>query len=141
MVLRHTRSPSTDTPLPATTLSLSAGAAAQKARTSVPWPKLTATQRGELLRRLGDILKDNARRLAEIEVRDNGKLMAEMLAQCSYIPQWFYYFGGLADKIEGSVIPIDKPGVLHYTRREPVGVVAGITPWNSRPEERRVGKE
>jgi aldehyde dehydrogenase (NAD+) len=54
-----------------------------------------------------------------------------MRAQLNYIPQWFHYFGGLADKIEGRVIPIDKPGVFNFTREEPLGVVAAITPWNS----------
>jgi len=64
-------------------------------------------------------------------VRDNGKLIAEMSAQLRYIPQWYYYFGGLADKIEGAVIPIDKPDTFTYTRHEPLGVVAAITAWNS----------
>jgi len=68
--------------------------------------------------------------LAEIEVRDNGKLMTEMHAQTRYLGQWFRYFGGLADKIEGSVIPVDKPDMLNFTRREPLGVVAAIVPWN-----------
>ena len=72
-----------------------------------------------------------ADRLAEIETTDNGKLLAEMRAQLNYLPQWFHYFGGLADKIEGRVIPIDKPGVFNFTREEPLGVVAAITPWNS----------
>jgi aldehyde dehydrogenase (NAD+) len=54
-----------------------------------------------------------------------------MRAQVNYLPQWFHYFGGLADKIEGRVIPIDKPGVFNFTRQEPLGVVAAITPWNS----------
>jgi acyl-CoA reductase-like NAD-dependent aldehyde dehydrogenase len=54
-----------------------------------------------------------------------------MRGQLNYIPQWFYYYGGLADKIEGRVIPIDKPGVFNFTREEPLGVVAAITPWNS----------
>jgi aldehyde dehydrogenase (NAD+) len=72
-----------------------------------------------------------AARLAEIEVRDNGKLLAEMLGQLNYIPEWYRYFGGLADKIEGAVIPTDKPGMFNYTRPEPLGVVAAITPWNS----------
>ena len=57
--------------------------------------------------------------------------MAEMLGQLRYIPQWYYYFGGLADKIEGSVIPIDKPSTFNFTRQEPLGVVAAITAWNS----------
>jgi aldehyde dehydrogenase (NAD+) len=66
-----------------------------------------------------------------VEVQDNGKLYAEMRGQVGYIPQWFHYFGGLADKVEGAVMPIDKPDMFTYTRHEPVGVVAAITPWNS----------
>jgi len=95
------------------------------------WRKLTATARGALLRRLGDVIAGEAERLATIESTDNGKLFAEMRAQLNYIPQWFHYFGGLADKIEGRVIPIDKPGVFNFTREEPLGVIAAITPWNS----------
>ena len=105
--------------------------AAHEAFTTGDWPALNATQRGALLRKLGDLLSENADRLAEIEVRDNGKLIAEMSAQCKYLPQWYYYYGGLADKIEGAVIPIDKPGHFNYTLWEPLGVVAAITPWNS----------
>ena len=93
------------------------------------WRGMTATARGALLERLGDLVAADAARLAEIETRDNGKLLAEMRAQLNYIPQWFHYFGGLADKIEGRVIPIDKPGVFNFTREEPLGVVAAITPW------------
>jgi aldehyde dehydrogenase (NAD+) len=105
--------------------------AAHEALTRGPWPKMTASQRGALLRRLGDLIGPESKRLAEIEVRDNGKLYAEMSAQTAYMAQWYYYFGGLADKIEGSVIPIDKPDTFNYTRHEPVGVVVAIVPWNS----------
>lgn len=105
--------------------------AAHKAFTSGPWPKLTASDRGHLLRRLGDLIAENAEHLARIEVTDNGKLINEMLFQLKYIPQWYYYFGGLADKIEGTVIPIDKPDTFNFTRNEPLGVCVGITPWNS----------
>lgn len=105
--------------------------AARKAFTSGPWPKLTASDRGHLLRRLGDLIAENAERLAKIEVVDNGKLINEMLFQLKYIPQWYYYFGGLADKVEGAVIPIDKPETFNYTRNEPLGVCVGITAWNS----------
>jgi (Z)-2-((N-methylformamido)methylene)-5-hydroxybutyrolactone dehydrogenase len=105
--------------------------AAQRALDSGPWPELTASGRGALLRRLGDTIAANARRLAEIEVRDNGKLFTEMYGQLRYLPEWFYYYGGLADKIEGSVIPLDKKGYFTYTQKEPVGVVGLITPWNS----------
>jgi (Z)-2-((N-methylformamido)methylene)-5-hydroxybutyrolactone dehydrogenase len=106
-------------------------AAAKKAFYSNPWRGLTATARGALLRRFADLVASEAERLAEIETTDNGKLLAEMRAQLNYLPQWFHYFGGLADKIEGRVIPIDKPGVFNFTREEPLGVVAAITPWNS----------
>jgi len=95
------------------------------------WADMTATKRGALLRRLGDRLSSNAEHLADVEVRDNGKLRAEMLAQMQYLPEWYYYFGGLADKVEGSVMPIDKPGFFNFTQYEPLGVVVIITPWNS----------
>ncbi len=105
--------------------------AAHKAYTEGPWSHLTASQRGLLLHKLGDLVARDARKLAETEVRDNGKLIAEMQGQLNYIPQWYYYFGGLADKIQGSVPPIDKKGYFNFTRHEPLGVVAAITPWNS----------
>jgi aldehyde dehydrogenase (NAD+) len=105
--------------------------AAYKAFTAGPWPALTPTARGALLFRLAELIAEHAQALAEIEVRDNGKLLAEMSAQMRYLPQWYRYFGGLADKIEGSVIPIDKPDMFNFTRREPLGVIAAITPWNS----------
>jgi (Z)-2-((N-methylformamido)methylene)-5-hydroxybutyrolactone dehydrogenase len=105
--------------------------AAYTAFASGAWPALTASARGQMLYHLGDLVLEQAEMLAEIEVRDNGKLMTEMLAQTRYLGQWFRYFGGLADKIEGSVIPIDKPDMLNFTRREPLGVVAAIVPWNS----------
>jgi (Z)-2-((N-methylformamido)methylene)-5-hydroxybutyrolactone dehydrogenase len=105
--------------------------AAHKAYTEGPWPQLTASQRGLLLHRLGDLVARDAKKLAETEVRDNGKLIAEMQGQLNYIPQWYYYFGGLADKIQGAVIPLDKKGFFNFTRHEPLGVVGAITPWNS----------
>jgi aldehyde dehydrogenase (NAD+) len=95
------------------------------------WRRMSASARGALLHRLADVVAREGDRLAEIETRDNGKLITEMRAQLRYLPQWFRYFGGLADKVEGRVIPIDKPGVFNFTREEPYGVVAAITPWNS----------
>jgi len=106
-------------------------AAAKAAFYDGEWHKLTATARGALLSRLGDLITAEAVKLAEIETTDNGKLIAEMRGQLTYIPQWFHYYGGLADKIEGRVLPIDKPGIFNFTREEPLGVVAAITPWNS----------
>jgi acyl-CoA reductase-like NAD-dependent aldehyde dehydrogenase len=105
--------------------------AAHGAFSSGAWPRLTASARGHLLRRLGDLVAENAERLARIEVTDNGKLISEMLGQLRYVPQWYYYFGGLADKLEGAVIPIDKPDTFNFTRHEPLGVCVAITPWNS----------
>ena len=105
--------------------------AAHAAFTSGEWPRLTASRRGALLRKLGDLINEKSALLAETEVRDNGKLYAEMSAQTAYMAQWYHYYGGLADKIEGSVLPTDKPDTFNYTRYEPLGVVAAIVPWNS----------
>ena len=96
-----------------------------------PWAQLTATRRGELLQAIADLVLRDADALAELETRDNGKLLREMRGQMTVLAQWYRYFGGLADKVEGSVIPTDKANFLVYTRNEPVGVVAAIVPWNS----------
>jgi len=106
-------------------------AAANRAMWEGPWATMTASARGKVMRRLGDLVAANAERLAETEVRDNGKLLAEMLGQVRYHPEWWWYFGGLADKLEGGLVPIDKPDVFAYTTHEPVGVVAALTAWNS----------
>jgi aldehyde dehydrogenase (NAD+) len=95
------------------------------------WPEFTATQRGHMLWSLGELIVANATRLAEIEQRDNGKLASEVTAQVRYMGDYFKYYAGLADKIQGAVIPTDKKGVFAYTKFEPKGVVAIITPWNS----------
>lgn len=105
--------------------------AADRAFVEGEWPRLTATDRGRLLVRFADLLAEEADRIARIEVQDNGKLLAEMGMQLRYAPQWYRYFGGLADKIEGSVLPSDKPNMHIYTRHEPLGVVVAILPWNS----------
>ncbi len=106
-------------------------AAAKHAFRHSPWRSMTATQRGKLLSRFADVLADEAEALAQVESRDNGKLIAEMRAQLHYLPEWYRYFAGMCDKIEGAVLPIDKPMMHVFTRREPIGVVACITPWNS----------
>lgn len=108
-------------------------AAARDAMQKGPWASMTATERGRILRRIGDLLSDpeHAKRLAEIESRDNGKILAEMQGQLKYLPEHWYYFAGLADKIEGAVLPVDKPDMLAMTYREPVGVVVALTAWNS----------
>jgi (Z)-2-((N-methylformamido)methylene)-5-hydroxybutyrolactone dehydrogenase len=105
--------------------------AARDAFESPAWRNLKASDRGKLLWRLADLIARDAERLARLEVRDNGKLYAEMYGQLRYVPEWYRYFGGLADKVEGTVIPTDKADMFNYTLREPLGVVAAITPWNS----------
>jgi acyl-CoA reductase-like NAD-dependent aldehyde dehydrogenase len=104
---------------------------AARAALTGPWGALTATERGELLRKLAELIARDADRLAELEVRDGGKLLREMSGQAKGLPAWYTYFAGLADKLQGEVIPTGKSNYLVYTRHEPVGVVAAITPWNS----------
>lgn len=106
-------------------------ASARRAFDGGNWSRLTPSARAKLLFKLADLIERDADRLAEIEVRDNGKLIAEMRAQVGYIPEYFRYFGGLADKIEGAVLPIDKAETFNYTLHEPLGVCVAITAWNS----------
>ena len=105
--------------------------AAHRAFRSGAWPALTATARGKLLMRLADLVQAAAPRLAALETRDTGKIIRETSAQIAYVADYFRYYAGLADKIEGAHLPIDKPDMEVWLRREPVGVVAAIVPWNS----------
>lgn len=95
------------------------------------WPRLTATQRGKLLYKLADLVAANAQKLAELETRDTGKIIRETSAQIAYVADYYRYYAGIADKIEGSYLPIDKPDMDVWLRREPIGVVAMVVPWNS----------
>ena len=95
------------------------------------WGAMTGFARAALLHRLGDVIGEHAERLARLEVNDSGKLYREMLGQLTALGGWYHYYAGIADKIEGRQIPSPNPNYLVYTRREPVGVVAAITPWNS----------
>ncbi len=105
--------------------------AAHRAFRSGAWPALTATARGKLLMRLADLVQAAAPRLAALETRDTGKIIRETSAQIAYVADYYRYYAGLADKIEGAHLPIDKPDMEVWLRREPVGVVAAIVPWNS----------
>jgi len=105
--------------------------AAQRALRSGPWASMTATARGKLLVRLGDLVAANAGRLAELETRDTGKIIRETRAQIAYVGDYYRYYGGLADKHEGAFIPIDKADMEVTVRPEPIGVVAAVVPWNS----------
>jgi acyl-CoA reductase-like NAD-dependent aldehyde dehydrogenase len=95
------------------------------------WGALSPTRRGRLLMAWGENIAANSDRIARMESAQNGKLLAEMKAQANIVKEWLYYFGGLADKIEGRVIPVERRSVLNYTLREPIGVVGVIVPWNS----------
>jgi aldehyde dehydrogenase (NAD+) len=95
------------------------------------WGVMKPTERGKYLVRLAEIIERESVRLGELEVKDNGKLLAEMGSQTKYIAEWYRYYGGLADKVEGAVIPIDKDNMFNFTTYEPYGVVGLITPWNS----------
>ena len=96
-----------------------------------PWSKMTATERGKCLRRLGDLLAENSETLGRIETRDTGKMFKETRWQATYIAEFIHFFAGAADKINGDTLPIDKPDMFVFTDREPLGVVAAVVPWNS----------
>jgi phenylacetaldehyde dehydrogenase len=111
-------------------------AAARNAFEKGPWRKLTASERGRLIWKLGDLLEENLEEFAELESLDNGKPLA--VARVADIPlaaDLFRYMAGWTTKIEGNTIPISVPYTpgaryLAYTLREPVGVVGQIIPWN-----------
>jgi aldehyde dehydrogenase (NAD+) len=106
-------------------------AAARRALEDPAWRDLTQTQRGKLLFRLAELVEAHAEDLGRLETTDSGKLLAETLSQTKYVGDYYRYYAGLADKIEGSVLPIDKPDMHVFTKREPVGVVAAVVPWNA----------
>jgi len=105
--------------------------AAHRAFLGRDWAGLTASARGRLLLRLADLVQAQAPQLAALETRDTGKIIRETSAQIAYVAEYYRYYAGLADKIEGAHLPIDKPDMEVWLRREPVGVVAAIVPWNS----------
>ncbi|WP_306147408.1 MULTISPECIES: aldehyde dehydrogenase [unclassified Roseibium] len=105
--------------------------AARRALEDPAWRDLTQTQRGKLLFRLAELVEAHAEDLGRLETTDSGKLLAETLSQTQYVGDFYRYYAGLADKIEGSVLPIDKPDMHVFTKREPVGVVAAVVPWNA----------
>jgi len=95
------------------------------------WFKFLPQQRSKVLREIGDQLLENAELLGKIETKDTGKIFKETKFQANYIAEFYYYYAGLVDKIEGSTLPIDKPDMQVFTNRVPVGVVVAIIPWNS----------
>jgi len=105
--------------------------AAARAAFEGPWRALTATERGRLLLDAAAVLEQCAETIAEVESRDCGKLLSEARGQAAALHRWYRFFGGLADKLDGRVPPFDFPSVLNYITREPVGVVAALSSWNS----------
>lgn len=105
-------------------------AAARCAFDSV-WRRMPGIKRAALMTRLAEIIEREAQPLAVIESTDNGKVIRETTAQMIYAARVFRYFAGLADKLRGSTIPLDHPDIFDFTLREPYGVVALITAWNS----------
>jgi aldehyde dehydrogenase (NAD+) len=104
--------------------------AARAAFTSGEWSKMSATQRGELLYKLADLIEQNIAELARLETLDNGKPLNDSLnADLALVIACYRYYAGWADKIQGKTIPINGP-YFCYTRHEPVGVVGQIIPWN-----------
>ena len=95
------------------------------------WSKILPRERAKYLRAIGSKLRENAELLGKVETIDTGKLYRETYKQAHYIAEYYDYYAGLADKIEGSVLPIDKPNIQAITTRIPIGVIAAIVPWNS----------
>ena len=95
------------------------------------WANLHPGERAKYLRSLANQLRENAEHLGSIETKDTGKIFRETKTQANYIAEYYDYFAGLADKVEGTVVPIDKPDMQVTTTRMPIGVVAAIIPWNS----------
>ncbi|MEH6644659.1 aldehyde dehydrogenase [Sulfitobacter sp.] len=104
---------------------------ARRALNNPAWRDMTQTKRGKLLYRLAELIEENAQELGRLETTDSGKLLAETSRQTAYVGDYYRYYAGLADKIEGAVLPIDKPDMHVFTRREPIGVVVAIVPWNA----------
>lgn len=105
--------------------------AASQALKDSAWADLTASQRGKLLYKLADLIERSAPELALFETQDTGKIIRETSSQIAYVAEYYRYYAGVADKLEGRYLPIDKPDMQAWTIREPVGVVAAIVPWNS----------
>jgi len=104
--------------------------AARKAFESGPWPSMTASERGRMIWQLGDLIDQHLEEFAQLESLDNGKpLSVARVADVPLAVDLFRYMAGWATKIEGNTIPF-SPKYLAYTRREPVGVVGQIIPWN-----------
>lgn len=95
------------------------------------WKRTNGITRANLMFKLADLIDENAQKLAELESKDNGKLIRETKNQMHFAARNYRFFAGYADKIYGEVIPLDNVNIFDYTLRQPIGVVAMITAWNS----------
>jgi aldehyde dehydrogenase (NAD+) len=105
--------------------------AARRAFDSDGWRETSAEHRSELLRGLARLIEENAEPLAYRQIRENGKLVSEMLPNAHVVASDCYFFAGLAETLHGHSVPVGAPNFVGYTLREPIGVVAAITPWNT----------
>jgi (Z)-2-((N-methylformamido)methylene)-5-hydroxybutyrolactone dehydrogenase len=96
-----------------------------------PWRRMSGADRRRLLLRLATLLEERGEEIAQLEVRDNGKILREMSAQLKDLPEWYYYWAGAADKRVGQSIASSKTNYLIYTLDQPIGVAALLTAWNS----------
>jgi betaine-aldehyde dehydrogenase len=103
--------------------------AARSAFDSGPWPATTAQDRGRILFKLADKIRQNAAMLAELECRNTGKPIVEAEYDIGDVATCFEYYGGLANKVTGNVMPVPA-NALSFTLREPIGVAGQIIPWN-----------
>ena len=96
-----------------------------------PWGRMNGYERGRLMLRLADVLESRADHIARVETTDNGKVIRETTSHAKFAARSYRYFAGLADKITGTVIPLDQDALFDYTLREPLGVCGLILAWNS----------
>ena len=104
---------------------------AASAALSGPWGNMTPSMRGKCLGKLADLLAEHSEAIGRVETTDTGKMFKETRWQCQYIAEYLRYYAGAADKLHGDTLPIDKPDMFVFTKREPLGVIAAIIPWNS----------
>jgi acyl-CoA reductase-like NAD-dependent aldehyde dehydrogenase len=104
-------------------------AAARRAFDGGQWSGMAPFARGKLLRRIAELIRADAPRIAEVETRNGGKTIANSLNEVDSAANVFEYYAGAMDKFFGDTIPMGQ-SVLDFTLREPIGVVAAITPWN-----------
>ncbi|MBZ8176937.1 aldehyde dehydrogenase family protein [Corynebacterium poyangense] len=106
-------------------------AAARQALSAPEWANLLPVERAKILFTIADLIEQNAEELAQLETLDQGQpISVARGVSVAGAAQHFRYFGGFVTKIQGTTNPVSFPNTLHYTRREPVGVNALITPWN-----------